>query len=239
MNVRQYWEYGLLPFSTQNRASLGKVVPPKHMLLWLQFKKLLYLHCFSCMQRGKTQTSSSHSSLTLLPCNFSVECPTHPPHITALPLTPPTPWKTSHASTYTATWPKYTAPLSLLLSACSDTQYALTATGFPPCHEQCACFCVRKYFACAPDSISFFPLAAEKHQSFLWLLQLAFQFVGHKCQGGQWCGWIQRKCLRRGGSKERRPWGHCLEIRYQHRARPCQHQLTLSYEDTQTAGRLC
>lgn len=39
---------------------------------------------------------------------------------------------------------------------------------------------------------------------------------------------------------DRRPWGHCLEICYQYRARPCQHQLTLSYRDTQTtAARLC
>lgn len=136
-------------------------------------------------------------------------------------------------------------PLSLLLSACSDTLYALTTTGFPLCHKYWMCV-----FACVnvlhvhPTVYLFSPLLArvrpaERHQSFLWLLQLAFQFVGHKCQGGPWCGWIQRERLRKGGSRDRRPWGHCLEIRYQHRARPCQHQLTLSYRDTQTtAGRL-
>lgn len=33
---------------------------------------------------------------------------------------------------------------------------------------------------------------------------------------------------------------HCLEICYQHRTRPCQHQLTLGYRDTETtAGRVC
>lgn len=91
------------------------------------------------MQRGITQTRSSHSLSTLLPCNFSVECPTHPSHITAPSLTPPTHWKTLHASTSTATWPKYTAPLCLLFSACSDTLYALTTTGFPLCHRECVC----------------------------------------------------------------------------------------------------
>lgn len=189
---------------------------------------------------------AKHKQVHLTPCLLcclviSAQSPTHPPHITALSLTPPTPWKTLHALTYTATWPKYTAPLSLLLSACSDTLYALTTTGFPPCHKKltCVCVCVCKYFACAPDSISFFPLPAERHQSFLWLLQLAFQFVGHKCQGGQWCGWIQR-VPKEGRKQRKRPRGHCLEIRYQRRAWPCQHQLTLSYRDTQTAtGRLC
>lgn len=34
-------------------------------------------------------------------------------------------------------------PLSLSLSACSDTLYALATTGFPLCHEQCMCV-----FAC-------------------------------------------------------------------------------------------
>lgn len=84
------------------------------------------------MQWGTMQTSWSHSSSTSLPCNFSVECPTHPPHITVLSLTPPTPQKTLHASIYTATQPKYTAPpLSLLQAACSDTLYAHTTLGFP------------------------------------------------------------------------------------------------------------
>lgn len=190
------------------------------------------------------QTSWSHSSSTSLPCNFSVECPTHPPHITVLSLTPPTPQKTLHASIYTATQPKYTAPpLSLLQAACSDTLYAHTTLGFPlSVVDVCVCVNVLQVH---PTVYLFPPLPAcvrpaERHQSFLWLLQLAFQFVGHKCHGGLRCGWIQRKRLRKGGSRDRRPWGHCLEIRYQHRARPCQHQLTLGYRDTQTtAGRLC
>lgn len=199
------------------------------------------------MQWGITQTSSSHSSSTLLPCNFSVECPTHLPHITALSLTPPTPWKTLHASTYTATWPKYTAPLSLLLSACSDTLYALATPGFPLSYLLYVCVCVHKCFVCAPYCAAFLFFSppvrvrpAERHQSFPWLLQLAFQFVGRKCQGGPWCGWIQGERLREGGSRDSRPWGHCLEICYQHRTRPCQHQLTLGYRDTETtAGRVC
>lgn len=113
------------------------------------------------MQWGITQTSSSRSSSTLLPCNFSAECPTHLPHITALSLTPPTPWKTLHASTYTATWPKYTAPLSLLLSACSDTLYALATAGFPLSYLLYVCVCVHKCFLCAPYCAAFlffFPL---------------------------------------------------------------------------------
>lgn len=95
------------------------------------------------MQRGITQTSSSHSSSTLLPCNFGVECPTHPPHITARSLTPPTPWKTLHASTHTATWPKYTAPLFPFCSL-----HALTLYMYSPPQASLYVISIGYVFAC-------------------------------------------------------------------------------------------
>lgn len=165
VEVRLYREYGLLPFWHRTGLPLGKLFKLNTRCCGPNSETFLFLHrahCFCCLQRGVTQTSSSHSSSTLLPCNFSVECPTHPLHITALSLTPPTPWKTLHASTYTATWPKYTAPLSLLLSACSDTLYALTTTGFPLCHKQSMCV-----FACVnvlhvhPTVYLFFPWSSS------------------------------------------------------------------------------
>lgn len=98
------------------------------------------------MQRGITQTSSSHPSPASLPCNFSVECPTHPPHITALPLTRlRLPEKHCMPRTCTATWPKYTDPRSLPLPACSDTQHAALHV---------IRVCVSKCFAWAPYNIS-------------------------------------------------------------------------------------
>lgn len=51
-----------------------------------------------------------------------------------------------------------------------------------------------------------------------------------------------RERLREGGSRNRGPRGQSLEICYQHRARPCQHHLAVSYRDTHThttAHRLC
>lgn len=33
----------------------------------------------------------------------------------------------------------------------------------------------------------------QKGINHFWPLQLAFQFVGHKCQGGPWCGCIQKE----------------------------------------------
>lgn len=152
MEVWLYWEYDLLPF-----WPLGK-------LLELNTRccgPFYFLHCFCCMRWGITQTSSSHSSSTLLPCNFSVECPTHPPHITAPSLTPPTPWKTSHASTYTATWPKYTAPTfpffslhALTLHMPSPPQASLCVMYICVCVFACVNVCTLQYIFFSPRKAS-------------------------------------------------------------------------------------
>lgn len=79
---------------------------------------------------------------------------------------------------------------------------------------------------------------AERHQSFLTIttcISICWPQMSRRAMV-----WLhsERECLRKEGSRDRRPWGHCLEICYQHRAQPCQHQVTHSYRDTQTrAGR--
>lgn len=64
-------------------------------------------------------------------------------------------------------------PLSPRPCACSDTLYALTTTGFPPCHMHCVC--VHKCFVSAPYSETSPPFPAcvrpaERHPSFSGLL---------------------------------------------------------------------
>lgn len=71
------------------------------------------------------------------------------------------------------------------------------------------------------------PTRKKKGINHFALLQLSFQFVCHKCQGTQWCGYTQRGVPEEKRKQERGSWDHCLEIRYQHRAQPCQHRVTL------------
>lgn len=146
----------------------------------------------------------SHSLATLLPFNFSVACPWHLPHITVCALTTPAPWKTLHVLTCTTTWPKYTSSpftltLCILPSTCVEHHRL-------PTMSKVVYVCVRKCFRRSPSGVPFLPdpkKKKKKRQQSVLLLQLSFQFVCHKCQGTQWCGYTQRAFLRKRGSRNR------------------------------------
>lgn len=105
--------------------------------------------------------------------------------------------------------------------------------------------CVRKCFACTADGISCcsLPCSCEtgrKASIIFDYYNLHSNFLATKCQGEPCCGctWENTQGKGEGGSRERRPWGHGLKICYQHRAGPCQRQVTLSNRDTQARAGL-